>query len=187
VVLLAACLVLIAAASGGDAAVGTAFTYRGRLDFNGAPANGHFDFEFRLSTAPSGGVQMGPAVTVLDVTLADVQIGPPQSPAFSISFQVTHDGSDFGDHTGGDDEFQLTRSVRRARAQRKIRDDPTDGSSHRGVARSATGRRVCATGGATRDGESSYGGSVPCGRCACFAAARGGTPGAALTRAPGGT
>ena len=45
VVLLVACLVLVAAASDGDAAVGTAFTYQGRLDLKGAPANGHFEDE----------------------------------------------------------------------------------------------------------------------------------------------
>src|SRR5882672_6137333 len=42
-------------------AQGTAFTYQGRLDFNGAPANGIFDFDFGLFDANSGGSRIGSA------------------------------------------------------------------------------------------------------------------------------
>jgi hypothetical protein len=36
----------------------TAFTYQGRLDVNGVPANGLYDFGFGAWNAPSGGVQL---------------------------------------------------------------------------------------------------------------------------------
>ena len=44
-------------------AQGTAFTYQGRLNTNGVPANGLYDFEFALSNAPSGGSQIGSTIT----------------------------------------------------------------------------------------------------------------------------
>ncbi len=37
----------------------TAFTYEGKLNYLGQPANGNFDFEFRLYDAASGGSQLG--------------------------------------------------------------------------------------------------------------------------------
>lgn len=37
-----------------SSAQGTAFTYQGRLDNNGAPANGSYDFRFRLAVDPFG-------------------------------------------------------------------------------------------------------------------------------------
>ncbi len=40
------------------AVVGTSFTYQGRLDTGGAPANGSYEFEFRLFDALSGGTQV---------------------------------------------------------------------------------------------------------------------------------
>jgi hypothetical protein len=50
-------------------AQGTAFTYQGRLSFNGAPANGIYDFDFVLYDAGTGGSFVGspffsPAVPV---------------------------------------------------------------------------------------------------------------------------
>lgn len=41
----------------------SAFTYQGRLNNNGAPANGVFDFSFRLFDAASGPTQVGDTVT----------------------------------------------------------------------------------------------------------------------------
>ncbi|RME44902.1 MAG: hypothetical protein D6791_12070, partial [Chloroflexi bacterium] len=41
--------------------LGTAFTYQGRLIVAGAPANGTFDFQFRLFDAPSAGNLLGTA------------------------------------------------------------------------------------------------------------------------------
>ncbi len=53
------------------AAVGTAFAYQGRLLDNGAPANGPYDFQFRLYDALSGGAQVGSTVSHNDVTVAN--------------------------------------------------------------------------------------------------------------------
>ncbi len=44
-------------------AQGTAFTYEGRLNNNGDPANGLYDFTFTLWNGLSGGSQSGPSVT----------------------------------------------------------------------------------------------------------------------------
>src|SRR5437667_96054 len=48
-------------------AQGSAFTYHGRLNDGGAPANGVYDLEFRLFDALSGGSQQGGTVTVDDL------------------------------------------------------------------------------------------------------------------------
>jgi hypothetical protein len=40
----------------------TAFNFQGRLTHQGAPANGQFDFQFRLMDAETGGTQIGPTV-----------------------------------------------------------------------------------------------------------------------------
>jgi hypothetical protein len=52
-----------------QAAVGTAFTYQGRLTDNGNPANGEYDFEFKLYDDAS--TQVGGPITVEDKTVAD--------------------------------------------------------------------------------------------------------------------
>ena len=57
----AASLGLVAAGAHGQA-LGTAFTYQGELQQAGAPADGSFDFQFRLFDAPNGGAQIGPTV-----------------------------------------------------------------------------------------------------------------------------
>src|SRR5579872_6610764 len=40
-------------------AQGTAFTYQGTLNNGGAPANGLYDFQFRVATSASGGTYVG--------------------------------------------------------------------------------------------------------------------------------
>lgn len=50
-------------------AIGTAFTYQGRLMDGGAPANGQYDFEFKLYDALSGGAQTGSTVSRADITV----------------------------------------------------------------------------------------------------------------------
>lgn len=50
--------------------VGTAFTYQGRLDNNGAPANGSFDFQFSLCDAPVAGTQIG-STTAQTIAVSD--------------------------------------------------------------------------------------------------------------------
>src|ERR1700679_512498 len=48
-------------------AQGTAFTYQGQLYSGANLANGKYDFQFALSNAPSGGMQIGPTLTNLGV------------------------------------------------------------------------------------------------------------------------
>ncbi len=49
-------------AVGAQTPVGTAFTHQGRLIQAGLPADGDFDFEFRLFDAASAGNQQGSVV-----------------------------------------------------------------------------------------------------------------------------
>jgi hypothetical protein len=51
--------------------MGTAFTYQGLLIDGGNPANGEYDFEFKLYDASSGGTQIGSTVTLGDVTVTE--------------------------------------------------------------------------------------------------------------------
>ena len=37
----------------------TVFAYQGKLDIDGVPANGNYDFQFRVFDAESGGAQQG--------------------------------------------------------------------------------------------------------------------------------
>ena len=69
--------------------LGTAFTYQGRLTDDGTPANGSYDFWFKLYDADSGGVQVGPT-TVLNAQ-------PVSNGLFTVAL-------DFGGNafTGGD-------------------------------------------------------------------------------------
>ena len=52
----------IVQAVGAQTPVGTAFTHQGRLTQAGSPADGEFDFEFRLFDAASAGNQQGSVV-----------------------------------------------------------------------------------------------------------------------------
>ncbi len=52
-------------------ALGTAFTYQGRLVDGGNPANGVYDLRFTLYDAPVGGSAVGSPITVDDVAVAD--------------------------------------------------------------------------------------------------------------------
>lgn len=75
VVVLIALLALTSAAAratgrtAAPAAVGTAFTYQGYLSDGGSPANGSYDFRFRLYNAPSGGAQVAGTLTKEDVAV----------------------------------------------------------------------------------------------------------------------
>jgi hypothetical protein len=46
----------------------TAFTYQGKLSQGGTPANGNYDLQFTLFTAPAGGAQLGATLTYNPVT-----------------------------------------------------------------------------------------------------------------------
>jgi hypothetical protein len=52
-------------------AQGTAFTYQGRLNTGGIPANGNYDFTFTLWSANSGGSEIGGALTNAGVGVAN--------------------------------------------------------------------------------------------------------------------
>jgi trimeric autotransporter adhesin len=52
-------------------AQGTAFTYQGRLNDNGGPANGTYDLRFVLYSDPSGGSQVGPILTNAATAIAN--------------------------------------------------------------------------------------------------------------------
>jgi hypothetical protein len=56
-------------AAGEARAQGNAFTYQGRLAQGAVPADGSYDFEFRLFDAPAGGVQQGPVMAVPGVVV----------------------------------------------------------------------------------------------------------------------
>ncbi|MHC4948138.1 MAG: tail fiber domain-containing protein [Planctomycetota bacterium] len=47
------------------------FTYQGRLDDNGVPADGAYDLQFTLWDAVSAGIQVGSTVSVLQVPVSD--------------------------------------------------------------------------------------------------------------------
>lgn len=57
------------AADSSLAAVGTAFTYQGKLEDNGNPANGSYDFQFLLYDAANAGAQVGTTQTLGDVAV----------------------------------------------------------------------------------------------------------------------
>src|ERR1019366_6821776 len=52
-------------------AQGTAFTYQGRLNNNGAPANGAYDFRFRMFDAITNGLTSGGVITLDSVGVSN--------------------------------------------------------------------------------------------------------------------
>jgi hypothetical protein len=54
-----------------EALIGYNFSFQGRLQDNGSPANGAFDMQFRLYNEPTGGVQVGPLLTRNDVDVVN--------------------------------------------------------------------------------------------------------------------
>ena len=79
VCLVLVCAVVLVSGTGGlaglakapqpEGELGTAFTYQGRLTDGGNPAEGAYDFQFRLYDAPSGGNLLG-TVTPGDVAVS---------------------------------------------------------------------------------------------------------------------
>ncbi len=58
-------------AGGRSLAQTTSFTYQGKLSDSGAPANGVFDFQFKLFDLLAGGAQQGATLSLNDVTVTD--------------------------------------------------------------------------------------------------------------------
>jgi len=54
-----------------DAPVGSSFTYQGQLKVSGVPANGQFDFVFKLYDASAAGVQVGSTITQENVVVSN--------------------------------------------------------------------------------------------------------------------
>src|SRR5690349_20083357 len=75
---------------------GTAFTYQGRLNDNGAPANGVYDFTFQAFDAPTAGGSIGGTANVnavgvtngLFATLVDMGSSPFTGPARWLQIRV---------------------------------------------------------------------------------------------------
>src|SRR5262245_38195866 len=91
-------LALLGAVPARAESVGTTFTYQGRLASGGVPANGDFDFEFRLFDDAVAGGQIGPTVGLVSVALS--------GGLFTVSL-------DFGAQFAGDKRW-LETSVRPA-------------------------------------------------------------------------
>ncbi len=104
-------------------AQGTAFTYQGRLNLDGAPVNGPYDFRFSIYTAGAGGsLVAGPlpmdAVDVvrgLFVTRLDFGIGVFTGPARWLEVSVRPAGN--GNFKTLDQRLELTSSPYSIRAQ----------------------------------------------------------------------
>ncbi len=84
--------------------IGTTFSYQGRLNDNGTPANGVYDLRFTLYDALSGGSQVGSILTKDDVTITDgyftieLDFG---TDAFTGEARYLEVGVRPGDDTGG--------------------------------------------------------------------------------------
>ncbi|HSX62304.1 MAG TPA: hypothetical protein VLF18_19135, partial [Tahibacter sp.] len=68
---LVACLIAAGAAVAQTTPQLPNFTYQGRLQQSGAPANGNFDLAFALYDQPTGGSQVGATVTETDFPVVD--------------------------------------------------------------------------------------------------------------------
>jgi len=66
-----AALVCAAGAAFGQAPVSSAFTYQGKLEDAGSPANAAYDMTFRLYSAAAGGSQVGSTLTQNDVPVSE--------------------------------------------------------------------------------------------------------------------
>ncbi|HXI89121.1 MAG TPA: hypothetical protein VNO24_03810, partial [Blastocatellia bacterium] len=64
-------LVLLLITGSATVAQTTAFTYQGKLADNGNPATGHYDFQFSLFDASSGGTQQGTPQTAANILVTN--------------------------------------------------------------------------------------------------------------------
>src|SRR5437016_3049651 len=70
-VLLMTLIALAAPSAHAQTPLGTGFTYQGQLKNGGSPASGLHDLRFRLFDALTGGVQVGVALCLDNVVMAD--------------------------------------------------------------------------------------------------------------------
>ena len=92
---------IIVLASGICLAQTTSFTYQGKLGDAGAPANGSYDFQFKLFDQSAGGTQQGPTLTNTGPTNTGLTV---VNGGFTVQL-------DFGANFTGDDRY-LETSVR---------------------------------------------------------------------------
>jgi len=71
ILVFALCLMLFTVGVSEAAPMGTAITYQGRLMEEGQPADGPYDFEFKLFDANEGGAQKGAAIDVNDLDVIE--------------------------------------------------------------------------------------------------------------------
>ncbi|HJQ71045.1 MAG TPA: tail fiber domain-containing protein [Blastocatellia bacterium] len=64
-------LILLVLSAGVASAQTTTFAYQGKLTDNGSPANGNYDFEFKLFNDISAGFQQGAALQQLNIVVAN--------------------------------------------------------------------------------------------------------------------
>src|SRR5688572_30441894 len=67
IVAAAAAMLSVCASTASAQQLGSAFTYQGSLKTSGLPATGLFDMQFKLFSAPTGGVQIGSTFSVADL------------------------------------------------------------------------------------------------------------------------
>ena len=101
----------------------TAFTYQGRLNFNGVPVNGTYDFEFAVYDASAAGTLVAPAMTVKSINVVnglfvarlDFGSGVFTGPARWLQISFSTAGA--GVFTTLDQRLELTSSPYSIRAQ----------------------------------------------------------------------
>jgi|GEM_PF-3678906 len=86
-----AVLALLVCTLATPSAFAQAFTYQGRLDQAGVPANGGFDFQFGLFTVPTGGTQLGFSIQFNAVPVTDGLFTA--TPSFTNAFTTGLTGS----------------------------------------------------------------------------------------------
>ncbi len=71
ILVLALVLMVCSADVGDEVSMGTVFTYQGRLNDAGSPADGQYDFQFSLYDDAEAGTQLGPTIAIDDLDVAD--------------------------------------------------------------------------------------------------------------------
>jgi hypothetical protein len=64
-------LAMVGVAASAQVPAGSAFTFQGRLDVSGVPANGTYDLRFKLFDDELGGAQIGGNQLAADIVVVD--------------------------------------------------------------------------------------------------------------------
>src|SRR5947209_18842832 len=101
----------------------TAFTYQGRLNFNGAPVSGNYDFQFAVYDASALGKQVAGPLTqtsvnvVVGLFVARLDFGPGVFTGPARWLQISYRPSGNGNFVPMDQRLELTSSPYAIRAQ----------------------------------------------------------------------